>query len=164
MKDSPFAAWFAKSKVIDRLGCNMSLQPGIWEPACGNVICCGDNSAYAEAAIRGALGCGYAAAKASKKALEGGDGNKQYNDYWQHAFNFHSPQYRSFGRNILPVARVLHDDEVDTLYKWLQDNKLWGLPGDVLSDNKDRFEAELPEIAHKVIATGGRPGGRPTAK
>ena len=35
-------------------------------------------------------------AKASKTALEGGDGNGQFNNFWQHAFYFHSKQYLSF--------------------------------------------------------------------
>lgn len=152
MKNSPFASWFVSSNVIDRLGCNMPLRPAIWEPARGNVICCGDNAAFAETAIKGALGCGYSAAKASKTSLEGGDGNRHYNDFWQHSFSFHSKQYLSFGKEIYPVARVLTDSEVDTLYKWLQDNHLWGLPGDVLTDNLDRLKDELPEIAEKVMA------------
>jgi len=51
-----------------------------------------------------------------------------------------------------PVARVLSNGELDSLYKWLHDNQLWGLPGDVLSDNMDRFKKDLPEIAEKVLA------------
>ena len=151
MGNSPFSSWFTNAKVVDRLGCNMPLRPAIWEPARGNVICCGDNAAYAETAIKGALGCGYRAAKASKVSLEGGDGNTQYNQFWQHAFYFHSPQYRNFGKKILPLPMVLNDGETDVLYRWLQDNQLWGLPGDVLTDNLERFKGELPEIAEKVI-------------
>ena len=130
----------------------MSLIPAIWEPARGKIICCGDNAAFAETAIKGALGCGYSAAKASKKSLEGDDGNKYYNNFWQHAFYFHSKQYLSFSKEIYPVARVLDDGEIDTLYKWLHDNSMYGLPGDVLSDNMDRLKKELPEIAEKLIA------------
>jgi flavin-dependent dehydrogenase len=152
MKDSPISPWFASAKIVDRLGCNMALRPAIWEPARGNVICCGDNAAFAETAIKGALGCGYSAAKASKTALDGGDGNGQFNNFWQHAFYFHSKQYLSFTKEIIPVARVLIDTEVDTLYRWLQDNHLWGLPGDVLSDNAHRLKQDLPEIAEKVFA------------
>jgi len=163
MTASPFAGWFANTKVLDRLGCNMPLVPPIWETARGNVICVGDNSAYAETAMKGALGCGYVAAKASRTALEGGDGNAEYNEYWQHAFNFHSPEYRSFGKQITPLPRVLDDAEVDTLYQWLGDNGLCGMPADVLTDNMAQFKAELPAIAGKVITQGGPPGGRPVS-
>jgi flavin-dependent dehydrogenase len=150
MKESPFASWFRSSKVIDRLGCTMSLRPAIWEPARGRVICCGDSAAFAETAIKGALGCGYKAARASKTALEGGDGNGQYNAFWQQAFYFHSRQYLGFSKETYPVARVLSDGEVDLLYQWLHSNNLWGLPGDVLSDNLARLRAELPAIAEKI--------------
>ena len=34
----------------------------------------------------------------------------------------------------------------------VDDNQLWGLPGDVLSDNMDRFKKDLPEIAEKMVA------------
>jgi hypothetical protein len=129
----------------------MKLRPPIWEPARGNLICCGDNAAFAETAIKGALACGYSSAKASKTSLEGGDGNKAYNDFWQHAFYFHSKQYLLFSKEVYPVARVLSDGEIDTLYKWLSDNQLYGLPGDVLSDNMDRFKMDLPDIAEKMI-------------
>ena len=152
MQDSPFASWFAHSKVIDKLGCNMSLRTPIWEPARGNVICCGDNAAFAETAIKGAFACGYKGAKAVKVSLEGGDGNRQYNNFWQQAFYFHSEQYLSISKEVYPVARVLTDGEVDTLFKWLQDNQLWGLPNDLLIDNAKRLKQDLPEIAEKVLA------------
>jgi flavin-dependent dehydrogenase len=151
LKDSPFAPWFKASKVIDRLGCTMSLRPGIWEPARGRVICCGDSAAFAETAIKGALGCGYKAALASKTAIEGGDGNRQYNAFWQQAFYFHSKQYLGFNKVTYPVARVLADGEVDMLYQWLYVNNLCGLPGDVLLDNLDRLRKELPGIAEKIL-------------
>lgn len=151
MKESPFASWFASSKIVDRQGCNMSLRTPIWEPARGKVICCGDNAAFAEAAIKGAFGCGYTAAKAIKMTLEGGDGNIHYNKFWQGAFYFHSLQYRNRGKKIYSPARVLNDGEIDTLYKWLHDKHLWGLSGDVLLDNIELLNEELPEIAKKVL-------------
>jgi len=163
MKSSPFASWFARSKIIDRQGCNQELRPPVREPARGNVICIGDNVAYAETAIKGALGCGYVAAKSSKTALAGQNGNTEYNDYWQHAFNFFSPKYSAWGKQMQPVPRVLDDSEVDTLYKWIGDNGFYGLPFDILPDNRQKFTAELPKIAEKVFAAGGRPGSRPAA-
>jgi digeranylgeranylglycerophospholipid reductase len=162
MKDSPFSGWFARSKIVDKLGCNMPLVPPIIETARGNIICTGDNSAYAETAMKGALGCGIRAAQASKTALGGGDGNAEYNKYWQHAFNFHSLQYRSFGKKVLPIPRVCNDAETDTLYQWIHDNGFSGMPGDILEDNMEQFRKDLPEIADKVIVKGVPPG-RPAA-
>jgi digeranylgeranylglycerophospholipid reductase len=151
MTDSPISSWFTQSQIVDRLGCNMPLVPPVWETARGSVIVLGDNVAYAETAIKGALGCGFKAAHASQMALQGKDGNAFYNEYWQHAFNFHSPQYHNVGKNISPLPRVLGDAEVDALYKWLQDNGYWGMTGDTLNDHMDQFRAELPEIAGKVV-------------
>ncbi|MEW6142731.1 MAG: FAD-dependent monooxygenase [Chloroflexota bacterium] len=163
MKSSPFASWFARSKIVDRQGCNQELRPPVRETARGNTICIGDNVAYAETAIKGALGCGYVAAKSTGTALAGQNGNTQYNDYWQHAFNFFSPKYSAWGKQMQPVARVLDDNEIDALYKWINDNGFYGLPFDTLPDNRQKFTAELPKIAEKVFAAGGRPGGRPAA-
>ena len=150
MKESPFASWFASSKIVDRQGCNMSLRTPIWEPARGNVICCGDSAAFAEVAIKGAFGCGYVAAKATRTEIEGGEGNTEFNKFWQRAFYFHSNEYRNRSKLIYPPPRVLDDGEIDTLFKWLHDNHLCGLPGDVLQDNMGQLKEELPEIAEKL--------------
>jgi flavin-dependent dehydrogenase len=151
MKESPFASWFASSKIVDKQGCNMSLRSPFWEPARGKVICCGDNAAFAEAAIKGAFGCGYNAAKTVKMNLEGEDGNTKFNKFWQGAFYFHSPQYRNRSKEVFSPARVLDDNEIDTLYKWISDYDLCGLPGDILLDNAGQLKEELPGIAEKVF-------------
>jgi flavin-dependent dehydrogenase len=163
MNDSPVASWFARAKVVERFGCNQELRPPVREPARGNVICIGDNVAYAETAMKGAFGCGVMAAKASQAALSGGNGNAEYNDYWQHAFNFFSAQYSAWGRQIQPMARVLNDSEVDTLCKWVHDKGFYGLLTDVIPDHRSALEAELPDIAGKLFAKVERGGGRPGA-
>jgi flavin-dependent dehydrogenase len=163
MADSPFKQWFRGSKVVERQACNMELRPQVTDTARGSVICLGDNTAYAETAMKGALGLGYVAAKASKMAIGGGDGNSYHNDYWQHSYNSFSPQYRALGKMVNPVARMLEDREVDILYKWIGQNGLYGMTNDVLVDNRKKFEAELPEIAAKLLAAEGRPAGRPGA-
>jgi len=150
MRESPFAPWFKNSKVVNRMACNMALTPNVPDPARGNIMCIGDNAAYAETAIKGALGCGYIAGKAVKMSLEGQDGNKYYNDWWDQAFYSHSPQYRSFGRRAMPTARVLSDSETDTLYKWLSDKNIHGMVNDVVPDRLPELRAELPGIAAKL--------------
>ncbi len=117
----------------------------------GKVILCGDNAAFAEAAIKGAFGCGYNASKAIKTNLEGGDGNTKFNKFWQGAFYFHSQQYRGRSKEVYPPARVLDDNGIDILYKWISDNDLCGLPGDILLDNAEQLKEELPDIAEKVF-------------
>lgn len=151
MTDSPFADWFVGAKVVTRLGCNMDLRPPVREPARGNVICVGDNAAFAEVAIKGAIGFGYMAANATKTALEGGDGNDAYNDYWLHAVNYFSPDYRRNTKRIKKLPVVLSDSESDSLFKWVQDNNIYGVPDDCLSAKREQLEAELPDIANKIF-------------
>ena len=54
--NSPFSELFAGAKIVARQACNMDLRPPIREAARGNVICVGDNAAFAEVAIKGAMG------------------------------------------------------------------------------------------------------------
>jgi len=152
MTDSPYADWFRNTSVVKRIGCNMDLRPPVYEPAQGNVICIGDNAAYAEAAIKGAIGMGYMAATETRSALEGRDGNAAYNDFWHHAVNYFSPEYRKNTKRTRPLPSVLDDGEVDDLLRWTEDNGIWGVPDDCLSANKDAFKATLPEIADKLFA------------
>ena len=164
MKDSPFSEIFAGAKVVARQACNMDLRPPIREAARGNVICVGDNAAYAETAIKGAFGCGYAAAKATRQALEGGDGNAYYNDYWQHAFNFFSPQYNRRARGVKKMTEVLTDGEIDTLFDWIDGNGIAGLPNDIIMEQAERLLNELPEIHGKLLPKEeSTPRGRPVA-
>ena len=151
MTDSPYADWFADVNTVKRTGCNMDLRPPIHKPARGNVICVGDNAAYAEAAIKGAIGFGYTAAKSSAKSLEGNDGNFDYNDYWHHAVNYFSPEYRRNTKQINPLPSVLDDGEADSLFEWTETNRLCGVPDDCLSENREQLISELPEIAEKIF-------------
>lgn len=166
MTDSPFSHYFKNSHVVDRQACNMELRPQVTNTARGHVICLGDNTAYAETAMKGALGLGYVAAKASRmaiegKTVEGKDGNQYHNYYWQHSYNSFSPQYKAWGKMVNPINRILDDKEVDTLFGWIGKNGLHGMTNDILIDNRERFQAEQPGIAAKLLAAEGQPAGRP---
>ena len=161
MKDSPFSQWFRDSRVLERQACNMELRPQVKDTARGNIVCLGDNTAYAETAMKGALGLGYVAAKASRMALESGDGNQHHNNYWQHSYNSFSPQYRAWGKMVNPIHRMLEDQEVDTLYKWINTHGFSGMMNDILIDNQAQFRTELPSIAAKLLAVEGHSAGRP---
>jgi len=149
--DSPFSEIFAGSKVVARQACNMDLRPPIREAARGNVICVGDNAAFAEVAIKGAMGCGYMAAVSSKEALEGRDGNASYNEYWQHAFNFFSPQYNRRAVGVKKITEVLNDAETDSLIGWFEDHGITGLPNDVIIEHRAQLEQDLPAISAKLL-------------
>lgn len=161
IKDSPYADWFHGAKLVDRIGCSMDLRPPVNEPARGNVICVGDNAAYAEAAIKGAIGMGYMASKATCATLEGANGNDVYNDFWHHAVNYFSPDYRRNSRQVKTLPSVLNDAECDELLRWTEDNGLWGVPDDCLSANRGRLISDLPSIAESIFLTAAdREGSR----
>jgi flavin-dependent dehydrogenase len=149
--NSPFSELFTGAKVIARQACNMDLRPPIREAARGNVICVGDNAAFAEVAIKGAMGCGYMAARFSKEALEGRDGNAAYNDYWQHAFNFFSPQYNRRANSVRKITEALTDGETDDLIGWMEDRGIAGLPNDVIVEHREQLEQDLPDICGKLL-------------
>lgn len=155
IKNSAFSAMFKRATIVDRQGCSMDLRPPVREAARGNVICIGDNLAYAETAIKGAFGCGYMAAEASTRALDGKPGNDEYNHYWTHAFNFFSPQYNSRSSRLPPIPVVLDDAGTDQLFAWFTDNGIHGMPADILPANREKLTADLPDIAARIFG-GGR--------
>jgi len=163
LNNSAFSHLFAGAKIVDRQGCSMDLRPPVREAARGNVICVGDNLAYAETAIKGAFGCGYKAAEATARALDGKDGNAEYNDYWTRAFNFFSPQYTQHTVRLPPIPTVLNDAETDALFGWFGDHGVSGMPNDILPDNRARLENDLPEIAGRFFGAGPRAGERDKA-
>jgi len=149
MKHSPFASWFQNARIVRKKGCTTVMRTPIGEAAIGSVIIIGDAAAFVETGIRGALACGYQAAKATLKALNGQDGNKEYVDWWQHSFYFHSREYLMAGRHIAPIASVCTDEEVDFVYKLFQDKE--GMPGDIIADNLEVIKQERPEIYDKLL-------------
>ncbi len=150
MTNSPFASWFKNSNIVSRISCNMALQTNIWDPARGSLICVGDNAAYAETAIKGAIAGGYKAAIATKMALDGEAGNEFYNRYWELAFPSHSMQYRTATRRNLSPAVMLKDAEIDTLFGWIADHHFHALLNDAVGGNMALLQEELPEIHAKV--------------
>jgi len=163
LTNSAFSHMFERAKIVDRQGCSMDLRPPVRDAARGNVICIGDNLAYAETAIKGAIGCGYIAAAATAASLEGKDGNAQYNDYWTHAFNFFSPQYSKRAVRLPPVPTILSDAETDALFEWFTAHGICGMPADILPDNREQLLNDLPEIAAKLFGAGTSKGGEQAA-
>lgn len=157
---SPFSGIFAGAKVVARQACNMDLRPAIREAARGNVILVGDNAAFAEVAIKGAMGCGYMAAVSSKESIEGRDGNASYNHYWQHAFNVFSPQYNRRASGVRSIPEALTDAETDSLVGWFEDHGVTGLPNDAIIDHREKLEQDLPEISAKLLPSGASQDSR----
>ena len=154
LENSAFSEIFRGAEIVDRQGCSMDLRPPVRDAARGNVICVGDNLAYAETAIKGAIGCGYKAAEATARCIDGKDGNAEYNDYWTRAFNFFSPQYTQRTVRLPPIPTVLSDADTDTLFRWFADRRIVGMPNDILPDHREALEADLPEICARFFGRG----------
>ncbi len=167
MKHHRFASWFARARVVKRLGCARMLRMSLPEPVAGNVFFAGDAVSFVECSIKGALAAGFKAAKCAIKQLDGKDGRTEFIDWWQHSFNFNSPQYIAAGRSVPRPTQVLTDEEVDDLYRICKGK--WGVLNDVITDNLELVRKEKPAIYDKLVAppaAEGRPGGagfRPTA-
>lgn len=167
MKYPRFAPWFAKAKVVKRLGCARMLRMSLAEPVTGNVFFAGDAVSFVECSIKGALAAGFKAAKCAINQLDGKDGRTEFIDWWQHSFNFNSPQYIA-GRSIPRPTQVLTDEEVDDLYRICKGK--WDVLNDVIIDNLELVKKEKTAIYEKLTAppaAEGRPGGagfRPTAQ
>ncbi len=161
LTDSPFSELFSGTQIVAKQACNMDRRPAVREPARGNVVCVGDNAACAETAIKGALGCGFTAARCSREALEGAGSlaNDSYNDYWQHAFNYFSTEYNRRVAGVREITEVLDDPETDTLFDWIDSRGIAGLPNDVVIDNRESLERDLPDILAKLM-----PGVQGSAK
>jgi len=169
LTDSPFSELFAGANVVAKQACNMDRRPAVRAAARGNVICVGDNAAFAETAIKGALACAFVAARASRAALDGDEtANATYNDYWQHAFNYFNPEYNRRVVGISELTNVLSDSELDTLCGWLDDHDIAGLPNDIIFEHRAALAQDLPGICAKLLPAGGevraRAAGTPAVK
>jgi hypothetical protein len=91
-----------------------------------------------------------------RSSLGGEDGNAVSNDFWQNSPNYFSGQCRAQLRKTKSVPAVLDDAEADTLFRWLQDNGVCGLPQDCLPANRDRLSVELPGIAEQLMGPRDR--------
>ena len=163
LTNSAFSHWFDGTQIVGKQACNMDLRPAVPDAARGNVICIGDNAAYAETAIKGAIACGYKAAEATAVALEGQNGNSHYNQFWTHSFNFFSPQYQKRGIRLPTIPSVLNDAETDALYAWFTDRGIVGLPADILPDNREQLTSDLPEIAARFFGCKNMADGQQAA-
>ena len=69
-------------------------------PVMDNVLAIGDAAAFAEVENQGALMCGYHAANAVVKELEGNNGIEDYIKWWQQSFEFFNPEYTASFRDM----------------------------------------------------------------
>jgi digeranylgeranylglycerophospholipid reductase len=117
-KKSPFAHWFKNAKVVEKSGAVVELITPIRVPYRGNVLIVSDAAAFAEVLYQGATACGYMAAKAAEKELQGQKGFDEYTQWWitSMEWNVNPKRMGDYTKRFL-FGRLLGTDTMDMLFE-----------------------------------------------
>ena len=157
LKEGPYVSWFAKAKVAYKMGVSVKASMPIERPVMQNVLAIGDTAALAEVENQGALMCGYHAAHAVIKELEGGDGFETYIDWWRRSFEFFTPEISHLQN--YTINAYYEDEEVDYLFSLVQGETLEGTVNqykfpkklwEAILRHKERIKKERPELSQKI--------------
>ena len=156
--DSPMAKNFANAKLIKKQGCAVKAFTSMQEPCRGNVIAIGDSAAMVEVEVQGGFLCGYKAAIALEKELNGENGFEEYTKWWQESFEFNSSDYMRVSQGYALVP-VYSDDELDYLFALAEGVNMHGtysqyitpkLLWDCIHRSDEKIKKERPEIFAKM--------------
>jgi len=145
-----YVAWFRQARLVKRTAYAGRPRTAIRKPVLGRVLVVGDAAAAFETLVVGALACGYQAAKATLRELDGKPGYKEYTQWWLKAFHFHESDYfkkmkMSAG---IPLVALCSDAEIDYLYMRLSDR--CGDPGVLVRGIMDVVKDERPELYSRL--------------
>ena len=124
----------------------------------GHVLAIGDAAALSEVENQGALMCGYHAGRAVFKEIEGENGIKEYIDWWQHSFEFLTPELHRIAQGF-HINPQYEEEEIDYLFSLVEGEVLAGtinqykIPKtmwDAILHHKDRIQKERPELSQKI--------------
>jgi flavin-dependent dehydrogenase len=153
MKNSRYASWFSKSRILRRCSTGgMHHTPTLSNPIAGNVIIIGD-AISVESFIQGAIAGGYQAAKAIKREFNGEPGFSDYTKWLHGAFAFFCVPdhfHQKTARHLFHLARP-DDDDVDYVYKLIEDRGLVYHPSAFAVDNVDLLNKARPAF-HKRLS------------
>ncbi len=151
ISDSMFAPWFRNARLIKKEGAvgrkGGALTP-VKEPVEGNVVVAGDAGAPSETWVQGAMACGFQAARAIIKELNGQKAYGEYIKWWQKSFAFNTPEYLQLNQGLYPINRLCTDEEVDYIYRRFEGTL--GIPQLIVANNMDIIRAERPELHEKL--------------
>jgi digeranylgeranylglycerophospholipid reductase len=157
-KKSPLADLFKDAKIEERYCCSVKAFTPIKMPYRGNALIIGDAAAFVEVQAQGALNCGFWAADAVAKELEGKKGFEQYTKKWLDSFEFNSEGMMRVqqGYALIPTYT---DDEIDYLFtlcegvtldgSWSQYKSPKLIWGTILKD-PDKIKRERPALFQKI--------------
>ena len=148
MKLPLVAPWFRHARVVEKLGCTNTMRQPIREPVIGNSVIIGDAGAPDSTWIQGAIACGYQAAKATAKELDGKQGYSEYTKWWQQAFAFNRQDHFKTFNLAYSLSTLCTSDELDYIYSLFQDKI--GIPPCLVSKNMDLIKEGKPELYEKL--------------
>jgi digeranylgeranylglycerophospholipid reductase len=157
-KNSPLKKVFANVELIDKQGCAVKAFSSLKVPYSGNVISIGDSAAFVEVEVQGALMCGFRAANAVYKELQGEKGFDEYTQWWKESFEFNRDDYLlvSQGYALVPTYS---DEEIDYLFALIEGQTLEGtysqyktpqLMWDAIMAHREQIKRERPQIYEKI--------------
>ena len=157
-KESPIADRFANAKIEERYCCSVKAYTPITKPYKGNTVIIGDSAAFVEVQGQGALSCGYKAAEAVARELEGKKGFEEYTKWWLDSFEFHDEGMLQVqqGYALIPTYT---EDEIDYLFSLCSDVLLDGsfsqykssrMIWDAILRDPQRIERERPGLMKKI--------------
>jgi len=157
-KESPIADRFANAKIEERYCCSVKAYTPITKPYKGNTVIIGDSAAFVEVQGQGALSCGYKAAEAVLKELEGKKGFEEYTKWWLDSFEFHDEGMLQVqqGYALIPTYT---EEEIDYLFSLCSDVLLDGsfsqykssrMIWDAILRDPQRIERERPGLMKKI--------------
>jgi flavin-dependent dehydrogenase len=157
LRKGSYVSWFTKAKVAYKMGVSVKAFMPIERPVMGNVLAIGDAAALAEVENQGALMCGYHAAHAVIKELEGGSGFEAYLDWWQRSFEFFTAEISHLQN--YTINAYYEDEEIDYLFSLVEGETLEGTVNqykfpkklwDAILGHKERIKKERPELNRKI--------------
>lgn len=163
-KKSPVAWKFEKAKIERSHCCTTKAYSPMKKPYKGNCLVIGDAAAFVETQAQGALSCGFWAADAVAKELDGKPGFEEYTKTWLKTFEFNDDGMMQVtsGYALIPYYT---DEEVVYLFSlldgvtmkgsWSQYDSprmLWA----EVHKNDERIKRERPEIWEKICKQQAR--------
>ena len=163
-KKSPVAWKFENAKVERSHSCTTKAYSPLKTPYRGNCLMIGDAAAFVEVQAQGALNCGYWAADAVAKELDGKPGFQEYTDTWLKTFEFNDDGMMQVttGYALIPYYT---DEEVVYLFSLLDGvtmNGSWSqydsprMMWAEIHKHDERIQKERPEVWSKIVKQQSR--------
>ncbi len=155
---SPVAWKFENAKVEAMHSCTTKAFAPLKKPYRGNTLVIGDAAAFVEVQAQGALSCGFCAADAVLKELDGKPGFEEYTKTWLETFEFNDdgmmqvttgyaliPYYTD--EQVVYLFSLLDGVTMDGSWSQYESPRLiWG----EIHKHDDRIQKERPDVWEKI--------------